>query len=317
MTAALARLRSDLPSRAAALSLVSNAGLLVLKLVVAMITGSVAILSDAIDSGEDVLASSFALLGVRLSAQPADEEHPYGHGKAESLAAIGQGILISAGAGFVAFQAIRRLIEPQEEIGVGLGLGAMGVSAVVNLLVVLYVVRAARLTGSVALASDARHLWTNVVQAGTVMAALILVALTGQTLFDPVAALLLSAFLLWTAFRVFRLGMGETMDVRLPGSELEVIEACILKHSAQVRGYHHLRTRKSGRQRYIDFHMVVDPRMSVGETHEICDRIEEDLRQQLPGSVVTIHVEPDDGRPVEPFHRGPMRMGGGQREQPS
>ena len=311
----LSALRLDLASRAAALSLTSNATLLALKLVVGMISGSIAVLSDAVDSAEDVIASAFVLFSVRLAARPADEEHPYGHGKAESITAAGQAVLISGGAAFIIIQAIRRLIERDVEIMVAPGLGAMSATALVNLLVVLYVVRAARLTGSVALASDARHLWTNIAQAAAVLLALILVGATGETVFDPIVALLLAAYLLWTAFRVFSAGLEEVMDVRLPPDELRLIERCILRQQDRIGGYHGLRTRKSGREKYVEFHLVVDPKMSVEEVHRTCDLIEGDLQRRIPGSVVTIHVEPDDGRLRGPLRPGGLRMGGGRREQ--
>ncbi len=304
-------LRLDLASRAAALSLTSNATLLALKLVVGIISGSIAVLSDAVDSGEDMIASAFVLFSVRLAARPADEEHPYGHGKAESLTAAGQAVLISGGAAFIIVQAVRRLIERDVEIMVAPGLGAMSATALVNVLVVLYVARAARQTGSVALASDARHLWANVAQAAAVLLALILVGATGETVFDPIVALLLAAYLLWTAFRVFTTGLEEVMDVRLPPEQLEVIERCILSQRDRIGGYHGLRTRKSGRERYVEFHLVVDPKMTVEEVHRLCDVIEADLHRRIPGSVVTIHVEPDDGRFRGPLRPGGLRMGGG------
>jgi len=287
---------SDLASRAAALSFVSNASLLALKLVVGLMTGSIAVLSDALDSAEDAIASTFVFFSVRVSARPPDAEHPYGHGKAESLAAVAQALLIAGGGVFIVVQAVRRLIEAEAEITVGPGLVAMLVTAVVNLFVALYVTRAARLTGSLALRSDARHLWTNIAQAGAVILALALVGITGRVLFDPIVALLLAAWLLWTAAGVFRIGLGEIMDVRLPVDEIRVIEQCIMRHRGEIGGYHDLRTRKSGRQRYVDLHLTAEPTRSLKEVHAVCDRIEEEIMRRLPGCVVTIHVEPDGGQ---------------------
>ena len=297
----MARLRlplpfSDLASRAAALSFVSNASLLVLKLVVGLMTGSIAVLSDALDSAEDAIASSFAFFSIRVSARPPDAEHPYGHGKVESLAAVAQALLIAGGGVFIVVQAVRRLIEAEAEIAVGPGLAAMLVTAVVNLFVALYVTRAARVTGSLALRSDARHLWTNIAQAGAVILALALVGLTGRVLFDPIVALLLAAWLLWTAASVFRIGLEEMMDVRLPVDEVEAIEQCIMRHEGEIGGYHDLRTRKSGRQRYADLHLTADATRSLEEVHAVCDCIEEEIVRRLPGCVVTIHVEPDGGQ---------------------
>ena len=141
--------RFDLASRAAALSFTSNLTLMFLKFTVGILTGSIAVLSDAVDSAEDAVASVFAFLSIRLASQPADAEHPYGHGKAESIAAAGQAVLIAGGGGFIIFQAVRRLMERDVEIDTGPGLIALAVTAVVNVAVVLYVRRAARLMPSV------------------------------------------------------------------------------------------------------------------------------------------------------------------------
>ena len=290
----------DLASRAAGLSFSSNFTLMFLKLAVGLSTGSIAILSDALDSAEDTVASSFAFITVRLSARPADVEHPYGHGKAESLAAGGQALLIGGGGVFIMYQAVRRLVVGQGDIVLGPGLAIMGVTAIANLGVVLFVSRAARVTGSLALTSETRHLWTNIAQAVAVFAALAMVGLTGRNLFDPLVALLLAVYILWTAFRIFQTALVQIMDVSLPARELDTIEDSILRFRPQIAGYHHLRTRRSGRERYIELHVVVDPRKSVEDVHDVCDRIEEEVVRRLPGAVVTIHVEPADGRYLGP-----------------
>lgn len=288
--------RSDLASRAAALSFTSNITLMVMKFVVGIMTGSIAVLSDAIDSAEDAVASTFAFLSIQLASQPADEEHPYGHGKAESIAAAGQALLIAGGGGYIIVRAVLRLLERDAEIDTTPGLIALAVTAAVNVGVALYVGRAARVTGSVALKADTRHLWTNVVQAAGVVLALGLVALTDNAIFDPIMALALAVYLLWTAGEVFTAALAEIMDVRLPEHEQRLIEACLREHQSGVRGYHDLRTRKAGRQRYVDFHLLVDPNETVEAAHGVCDEIEEAICKCLPGAVVTIHLEPDDGR---------------------
>jgi cation diffusion facilitator family transporter len=309
-------LRSDLASRAAALSFTSNLTLMIMKLTVGILTGSIAVLSDGIDSAEDVAASTFAFLSIRMGSQPADEEHPYGHGKAESIAAAGQAVLIAGGAGFIVAQAVQRLIERDVRIDTTPGLIALAVTALVNVGVALYVGRAARITGSVALHADTRHLWTNVGQAIAVVVALALVALTGHTLFDPLMALGLAVYLLWTASQVFSGAMTEIMDVRLPDREVRDIEACLREQRGGLRGYHHLRTRKAGRQRYIDLHLLVDPAATVEAAHAICDALEEAIRSRLAGAVVTIHLEPDDGRYRGPWHEESMEMGGERNQEP-
>jgi cation diffusion facilitator family transporter len=295
--------RTDLASRAAALSFTSNLTLMVMKFVVGIMSGSIAVLSDAIDSAQDVVASLFAFISIQLASQPADEEHPYGHGKAESLAAAGQALLIAGGAGYIVARAVLRLIDHDVQIDTTPGLIALAVTAVVNVGVVLYVGRAARLTGSVALRADTRHLWTNVVQAIGVVVALSLVAITGHSIFDPIMALALAVYLIWTAGQVFVTALSEIMDVRLPRHEQELIEQALYDHRlAGVRGYHDLRTRKAGRQRYVELHLGVDPQQTVEAAHDLCEQVEAAIRSRLPGVVVvTIHLEPDSGsRPGAP-----------------
>jgi cation diffusion facilitator family transporter len=287
--------------RAATLSFFSNLSLLILKLVVGLVTGSIAVLSDALDSGEDLVASAAALFSVSIARRPADLEHPYGHGKVETLAAAVEAGVIGLGGAFIAYQASERIVHGGRDVDVGLGLIAMAVAAVLNTVVSRYVGRAAKETESLALASDAKHLQTNVVQALAVFAALVLVGVSGINLFDPIVALLLAGYLWFAAFGLLRGAVAEIMDVRLPEEDERQVHESILQHHPQVRGFHHLRSRRSGRLRYIELHLLVDPERSFQEVHDLCDQIEADIQKRLPGAVVTIHPEPDDGR-----YRGPM-----------
>lgn len=282
-------------------SFASNLALMLLKVVVGLVTGSVAVLSDGIDSAEDVFSSALALFTIRLAIRPPDEDHQYGHGKAESLAAASQAALIGAGGVFILFTAVRRLVAGGTEIETGLGLAAMGVTFVQNVAVVSYVRLLARRSGSVALQADTRHLWTNIAQAVAVIAALVAVRTTGVEQFDPAVAMGLALFLLYSAAQVLMTSLTEAMDVALPAAEQRAIEASLVRFPEQVRGYHHLRTRKSGRQRYVDLHLLVDPATSVAEAHRTSEIVEEDIKSTMPDAVVTIHIEPDDGR-----YRGPM-----------
>lgn len=287
-------LRSDLATRAAALSFTSNLTLMVLKLTVGMVTGSLAVLSDGIDSAEDAIASVFVFLSIRLSSRPADEEHPYGHGKAESVAATAQGLLIAGGAAFIIVRAVQHLIDRDASLDTAPGLIALAVTAAVNIAVVLYVGRAARLTGSMALRSDTRHLWTNVAQAAVVFTALGLVAITGNTIFDPLMALALAVYLLWIAGNVLMESLGEIMDVRLPANEEHLVAQCLSSNPA-ISSYHNLRTRKAGRERYIDVHIAVDGALTVHAAHDLSDGLAASIQERLPGAVVSVHLEPDEG----------------------
>ena len=293
-TEGTASVRTDLASRAAALSVASNALLMILKVTVGLMFGSIAVLGDGIDSAEDLFASGLAFFTVRLAMQPADEAHPYGHGKAESLAALSQAALIGGGAIVVAVAAVRRAMADDTDIYVAPSLATMGVAAVVNLGVAAYSRRAARITGSVAIAADARHLMTNVVQALAVGAALLLVGITGNHIYDPIFALLLSAYLLWIASGILRTALQELLDSALPEDTRTQIRECLGHDSHGMRGYHDLRTRKSGREILIDVHVLVDPNLSVSEAHRLTDHLANDLKSAIDGAIVTIHIDPDE-----------------------
>jgi len=266
-----------------------------------LVSGSIAVLSDALDSGNDLLAATAVLVSIRIAVHAPDEEHPYGHGKVESISASVSAGVVGLGGGFVLWQAVRRLIEGSPEIHIALGLAPMVVAVVVNSVLSSGMRRVARRSQSLALASEATHLQTNVAQAATVIVGLTLVGLTDQKLFDPLAAIGLALYMWRTAYAIIRDAVGEIMDVSLPEAERRLIWDCILGHAVQVRGFHHLRTRRSGPNRYVEVHLLVDPDSTVRQVHELTDSLEAEIRQRLPGSVITIHAEPDDGR-----YRGPM-----------
>lgn len=301
--------RMDIASRAAVLSFSSNTVLMLLKLAIGLAFGSVAVLGDGVDSAEDVVASGIAYFTVRLALQPADAEHPYGHGKAESLAAMSQSALIAGGAVFIAIAAIRRMITRNVEVHVAPSLIVMAFAVAVNLAVAAYSQRAARLSGSVAIAADARHLVTMVVQAGAVMLGLVLVAVTGNHIFDPIVAMFLAAYLFWTALTIFRSALEELVDTSLPADMIARIDDCLGHESHGMRGYHALRTRKSGREIHIDLHAIVDPELSVREAHLLVEDLERDVGLAIPGAVVNVHIDPDERGAALPDRRDASDVG--------
>ena len=292
----------DLPSRAALLSFGTNAVLTVLKVSVGLIFGSVALLGDGVDSAEDVFASGVAFFSIRLALQPADETHPYGHGKAESIAAMSQAALIAGGGAFIAIAAVRRLIAHDVEIVVGPSLIAIGATIGANLGIALYARHVGRVSGSVAIVADARHLFTNVAQGVAIALALVLVGITGLHFFDPLVALMLAAYLLWTAAGIFRASSSELIDTALPDESIAELRECLAHESHGMRGYHRLRTRKSGRQKHIDLHVLVDPTLTVSEAHKLVEDLEHDIHDIIPGAVVTVHVDPDEPGIMEAGH---------------
>jgi cation diffusion facilitator family transporter len=287
--------------RIAAISLSVTICLLALKLTLGIISGSIAVLSDAIDSGTDLVGGTAALISVRIAAWPADEEHPYGHGKVESISASAAAAVVAIGGGFVVFQAVRRLVLGSPEIDVALGLTPMLIAVAANVVLAYYMRREARRAHSLALASEATHLQTNVVQAGAVIAGLAVVGVTGERVFDPLVALGLAAYMGWTAVTLARQALTEVMDVALPDEELRAIHDIIANHDNEIRGFHRLRSRKAGPTRHVDMHLIVDAHRTVKEVHAVCDKIEREISERLPGTSVTIHTEPDDGR-----FRGPL-----------
>jgi cation diffusion facilitator family transporter len=286
---------ADAPVRIAAISLVTTAALLVLKLVLGLISGSIAVLSDAVDSGTDLTAGAAALVSVRIAALPADEEHPYGHGKIETISASVAATIIGIGGAVVVYQAIRRLVGSSPEIDVGVGLIAMVTAAVANVLLAFFMRREAKRSHSMALSAEATHLQTNVVQAGTIIAGLLLVGATDEEIFDPLVALGLAAYMGWTAMGLVRIATSEMMDTALPGHDLAVIHDVLVGHREHVRGFHRLRTRRAGAVRHVDMHVLVDPELTVEQVHPISDGIEHEIEARLPGTIAVIHVEPDDG----------------------
>ncbi len=285
------------PVRIAAISLVATAGLLALKLTLGLISHSIAVLGDAVDSGTDLTAATAALISVQIGARPADEDHPYGHGKAESLSAGVAATIIALGGTFVVVQALRRLLGEQPEIDVGVGLAAMITAAAVNILLAYFMRREATRSSSLALRAESTHLQTNVVQASTIIVGLLLVAATGREVFDPLVALGLAAYMGYTAYGLVRTALSEIMDEALPVREVDAIEEVLETHP-EVRSFHQLRTRRIGATRQVDVHMSVDASLTVAEVHVISEEVEREIEERLPGTVVVIHVEPhEESRP--------------------
>lgn len=281
------------PVRIALISLIATAGLLVLKLTLGLISDSIAVLGDAVDSGTDLTAATAALVSVQIAARPADADHPYGHGKVESLSAGVAATIIALGGTFVVIQAVRRLAGEQPEINVGIGLAAMITAAVVNVALAYVMAREARRSSSLALRAESKHLQTNVVQAGAIITGLVLVGATGEEVFDPLVALGLATYMGYTAYGLVRTALSEIMDEALPAWEIAEIHTVLETHP-EVRGFHQLRTRRIGATRQVDMHMAVDASLTVAEVHRISDEVEREIESRLPGTIVVIHVEPHE-----------------------
>jgi cation diffusion facilitator family transporter len=301
-------MRSDaafggLKQRAASLSVFSNIALTGGKLVTALFTGSVSILSEALHSGLDLVAAIMAYLAVRKSHEPADAEHRFGHGKFESASGLAEGILILVAVALIAYVAIRKILTGEVEVEQpGLGILVMGVSALVNVFVSRRLFRVAERTDSVALEADAWHLRTDVWTSAGVLVGLGVIMVGTAAGFhqahhlDPIIALGVAAVIARAAWGITRRTWDHLVDKSLPPEELKQIETLLQEHYPKVAAFHRLRTRKSGAQRQVDLHLVVPGDISVAEAHTLCDDLEADLRGLLPGTEVLIHVEPQAGR---------------------
>jgi len=284
----------SLKSRAAAVSIASNATLIAFKLVVGILSGSIAIISEALHSGSDLVAALIAFWSVRRAAQPPDATHQYGHEKVENLSGVIEALLIIAAAGVIIFEGVMKIIDGPELDHIWLGIGVMMISGVTNLIVskrVLYPV--ARRTQSAALEADAAHLLTDVYTSFGVAFGLLLVKVTGWPYFDPIAAIAVAVLIIHTGYQLVMQSTRVLLDETLPDAELEEIRRCVREHRGDIiTGYHKLRARRAGSRRHVDLHVVVDPDLTVTEAHDIAEHIEDDIRACIPNTDVLVHVEP-------------------------
>ena len=296
-------------ARTAVLSVVSNSTLILLKVIAGTITGSVAILTEAVHSSIDLVASIVAFFSVRKADEPADESHRYGHEKIENLAAAIEGILILVGSAAIAFEAIRHLVNHGRIQMVGIGIVVVGVSLAVNVGVSLRLSRTARQTGSPALAGDAAHLSTDALTSAAVLVGLVLVAVTGAQWIDPVVALAVAAVVVFTGVRLLAQASRVLVDESLPGGEVEIIREAIQGMSSHgVVGYHELRTRRAGSRRYVDLHVQFREGTSLEDAHRTAHELQDQISARLAGADVLIHLEPEDRvRPGETLVVEPAR----------
>jgi cation diffusion facilitator family transporter len=275
---------------AAATSVISNLLLTAAKLIAAALSGSISVLSEAVHSLGDIIASGIALVSVRVSDKPADERHPFGHGKAESLAGLVESLLLAGAAAYVGYEAVQRFSEP-EPIETGIAFWVVLGTAAVNVLVGRYLRKVARETDSDALRANAAHVTADVITSLGVLAALGIVWATGWTAADPIVALILTAWILYTSVQICIKSVHILLDARLPDSEVALIESVLRTHPA-VRGYHQLRTRKAGSGRHVDAHILLDDDLSLIAAHEITEEVEDQIRAALPNVAISLHMEP-------------------------
>jgi len=298
--------RSSL-TRFAWLSIAAAVVTIALKTAAWFITGSVGLLSDAVESLVNLIGGLMALAMLTVAEKPADEDHAYGHGKAEYFSSGLEGGLILVAAVSIAAAAVTRLLTPKPLEAIGIGLIVSAVASVVNLGVALLLLRVGRTHNSITLEANAHHLLTDVWTSVGVIVGVGLVALTHWLWLDPIVALLVAANIVWTGVGIVRRSIGGLMDVSLSNRDMAAVRKVLLTHEQTGIQFHALRSRQSGAQKFVSVHVLVPGDWTVQRGHELLDRIEADIRGALPDAVVFTHLESLDDPASwedETFERG-------------
>lgn len=282
----------SLRTRASWVALVGAASLTIGKLVLAWLSGSVAVLGEGLHSSLDLVSALIAVLTMREALKPADSDHPFGHGKIETLAAFAEAVLLVVASIYTAVHATELLLHPRPLAHEGATTFAMAGTLVVSYAVYRHNVHAAKVTQSTAVYVNAMHFLADVLTSIGVVAGLAIAWATGWLWVDPIIAYGVSAYVLYVAYQLLRQALGELVDVQLPPAELKQIQGIVAKFKGSFISMQSLRTRKSGAFRHIDFHLLVCGHLSVNQSHELCDQIEAEIEAAFPNSTVKIHVEP-------------------------
>ncbi len=268
-------------------------GVMALKLCAWWVTGSVALLSDGLESTVNVVAALIAYVAISYAQKPADADHPFGHHKAEYFSAVLEGVLIAVAALLIIEQAVGALLQPQMPTAPALGLAINMAATVVNAIWAGVLLRAGRAHRSPALLADGHHIWSDVVTSLGVFIGLLAALLTGYAILDPVLALIVACNILWQGWKVISRSVDGLMDRAVEQKDERLIREAITLNAEGSVNVHDLKTRQAGAVTFIDFHMVVPPGMSVADSHDICDRIEDAIKKAVPGAKIAIHVEPE------------------------
>ena len=254
-------------------------------------TGSVALLSSLADSLLDLLASGVTLFAVKVAVSPADREHRFGHGKSEGIAGVVQAVIITGSAAYVCLQAVDRLISPSPVESPAVGFLVMLISLGLTITLVLVQRYVVAHTGSLAIAADAAHYRSDILTALAVLVAIFMSTQLGLHIFDPLLALVVVALILWSVYTIIREALNVLLDRELADIDRNRIVEIARAHP-EVRGVHDMRTRSSGSAQFIQFHLELDPKMSLTRAHEICDAVEAKVQQSFPAAEVLIHADP-------------------------
>jgi len=273
---------------AASISIISNTSLVIMKFIAGFMSGSVSVISEAIHSMMDLLAALIAFFAVRISDNPADEEHPYGHGKFENVSGVIEALLIFIAAVWIIYKAIHKLLIGAPIENASIGIIVMTISAIANFFVSRHLYKVAKSTDSIALEADALHLKTDIYTSAGVAIGLVLIWITGIRIIDPIVAILVALLILRESYELLNRAYKPLLDTAISTKELSVIEKCI--HASKYT-YHDLKSRQSGRQRFIEFHLVMPGDVPLKDAHQKCDEIEDLIKSKISNISILIHVE--------------------------
>ena len=278
---------------AAILSMVSNTGIIILKLFAGAVSGSISIISEALHSMSDFLASILTFFAVSRSSEPADKDHPFGHGKYEDMSGFIEGGLIIFAGLYIIYKSVFKLISGQyADTETTLGIFVMGFAVLTNFIVSNYLLQTAKKTDSISLYADGQHLRTDIFSSLGVFIGLIIIRETGIAILDPIIALFVAVIIIRAGYKISKETLNNLLDGSLPECDMKKIEA-ILNGNISIKGYQNIRTRKSGQLRNIEITIFFEPEIKLCECHKVCDEIEEQMKKALSDVKVFIHAEPE------------------------
>jgi cation diffusion facilitator family transporter len=281
----------DRKGKVAMLSIASNTTLIIFKIVAGILSGSVSIISEAIHSGMDLIASLVAFFAVRFSSKPADKEHPYGHGKIENFSGLVEGILILVAAVMIITEAIKKLTDPKPIEQAYVAIAVMLLAGFINYIVSHVLYKVSKEEDSMALEADALHLKTDVYTSLGVGIGIMLIKITNISILDPIVAMLVALLIIKESLELLKRAVSNLLDVKL-STELEDEIGVIIQKHTDIIDFHKLKTRQSGNVKHIDFHITVPPQLTVAEAHEIVGALKKEINNQYKNTRVSIHVDP-------------------------
>ncbi len=280
--------------KVAALSVISNSLLIILKVIAGILSGSVSIISEAIHSGMDLLASIIAMYSVRFSSTPADRQHPYGHGKMENISGLVEGILILIAAFLILKEALEKIINPSPINETSIAIFVMIFSGLTNIVVSRKLYKTAKEEDSMALEADALHLKTDVYTSFGVALGLILIKITGLMILDPIVAILVALLIIKEAWQLCCTAFRPLLDEKLPDEEEKILLDIITRHKENIISFDNLRTRKTGHIKHVDFCIIVHRDLTVEKCHYISQNIKQDIEAEIKNCLVHIYLLPDN-----------------------